>query len=200
MNKIQFDFASDEEKYFYQWLLELYNLGYIDWICPYQKSYLITDELRAERVIQMKTKTKVEEFVLTKKRSYTPDFIFKFNKKAYKLLYHDKEDGYSNRPFFYCNNNRGMIYVDVKGSFTKGLSSAITFPDRQSIMGSRFNIYVQKVIPYSSKAEQDTLFKSTFTPQLLIDTEVYAKDRKGKWKKGDSKLKYKVVKVNNFIC
>ena len=199
-SKIQFDFDSEEERYFYHWLLELYKLGYIDWICPYQKTYKITQEVKAKRLTQLKTKIKIEDFILTKKRSYTPDFIFKFNKNAYKTLYHDKKGGYEGRPFFYCNNNRGLIYIDVKGAFTQGLSSATTFPDRQSIMCDKFGIYVQKVIPYANKPKKDTLFKKTFTPKIMIDTMVYVKDRKGKWKKGDSKLKYKVTKVNDFLC
>lgn len=205
-SKINFDFDSNEEKYFYDWLIELYDLGYIDWIWAEKKTYLITNEVRSARVVQLKTKQRIEEFVLTKKRSYTPDFIFKFNENAYKFLYHDKEGGYSSRPFFYCNNNRGIIYVDVKGAFGRGLSSSATFPDRQSLMCQRFGIYVQKVIPYANKPKKETLFLKTFTPQSMIADSVYKKttvDRKTgkvKWNKGDSKLKYKVTPVKRFLC
>ena len=115
MNKIDFEFASDEEKYFYDWLCELYDQGYINWVYPKQKSYKITNEVKATRVSKLKTKDKVEQFIMTKKRTYTPDFIFQFNEKAFKKLYHNEKGGYEYRPFFYCNNNRGVIYVDVKG-------------------------------------------------------------------------------------
>jgi hypothetical protein len=205
-SKLNFEFDSDEEKYFYHWLLELHELGYIDWIWDEKKTYLITNEVCSARVTQLKTKQRIEEFILTKKRNYTPDFIFKFNKSAYKKLYHDSKGGYENRPFFYCNNNRGIIYVDVKGAFGKKLTSSITFPDRQSLMCQRFNIYVQKVIPYATKPSKDTLFKSTFTPNVMITDQVYKKtvvDRKTgkvKWKKGDSKLKYKVMTVKDYLC
>jgi len=206
MNKINFDFDSKEEEYFYDWLLELYDLGYIDWIWSEKKTYLITNEVRSARVSQLKTKQKVEEFILTKKRNYTPDFIFKFNQCAYKKLYHDKKGGYESRPFFYCNNNRGIIYVDVKGAFGGNLSSSSTFPDRQSLMCQRFNIYVQKVIPYANKPKKETLFLKTFTPRSMIADSVYKKTimnrktNKVKWRKGDSKLKYKVTTVKNYLC
>ena len=36
-NKINYTFDSKEEEYFYTWLLELYNAGYIDWIYPNKK-------------------------------------------------------------------------------------------------------------------------------------------------------------------
>jgi len=205
-SKINFNFDSDEERYFYDWLVELYDQGYIDWIWSEKKTYLITNEVRSARVAQLKTKQKKERFILTKKRNYTPDFIFKFNKKAYKKLYHDKKGGYEGRPFFYCNNNRGVIYIDVKGAFGRGLTSSATFPDRQSLMCQRFNIYVQKVIPYATKPKKETLFLKTFTPRSMIVESVYKKttlDRKTgkvKWTKGDSKLKYKVTTVKQFLC
>lgn len=198
--KINYTFESDEERYFYEWLVELYDLGYIEWIYPDKKTYKIVNNVITTRVIQQKTKEKKELFILTKERKYTPDFIFKFNDKAKALLYHDNTGGYNSRPYFYCNNNRGIIYVDVKGSFGGKLNSSITFPDRQSIMCDRFNIYVQKVIPYANKPNKQTLFRDTFTPQILIDTAVYKSTRAGKWVKGASKLKYNVTKVNEYLC
>tara|TARA_R100000951_G_scaffold67823_2_gene57284 strand:- start:401 stop:1021 length:621 start_codon:yes stop_codon:yes gene_type:complete len=206
MSKINYGFDSTEERYFYYWLVELYEIGMIDWIYSKRKTYRIVDEVKASRIIKMKTKSKTKSFILTKKRDYTPDFIFKFNDKAKGLLYYDKEEGYENRPYFYCNNNRGIIYLDIKGEFAGKLTSSITFPDRQSLMGHRFNIYVQKVIPFAKKVSKTTLFKSTFTPQKMIDEQVYSKTtvnrktNKIKWRKGDSKIKYKVTKIKEFLC
>jgi len=156
MNKINYGFDSTEERYFYDWLIELYNAGMIDWIYSERKTYRIVDEVRANRLVQLKTKSKIQSFVLTKKRDYTPDFIFKFNEKALGLFYYDQHSGYKNRPYFYCNNNRGIIYLDIKGEFAGKLNSSATFPDRQSLMGTRFNIYVQKVIPFAKKVNKTT--------------------------------------------
>jgi hypothetical protein len=202
-NKINYTFDSKEEEYFYAWLLELYNIGYIDWIYPNKKTYCVINETLSTRMAKLKTKDKYELFILTKKREYTPDFIFKFNPKAYKIFYHDSKGGYENRPYYYCNNNRGIIYIDVKGGFNGNRKSDMIFPDRQSAMVEKFNIYVQKVIPYAlgkKYINKETLFKKTFTPQIMINTEVYLNDRKNKWKKGDSKLKYKVTKLNEYLC
>ena len=197
MNKINYTFDSDEERYFYDWLIELCNLGYVDWIYSERKTFKL---IRDKKVLRL-NKKKYQEFVLTKKREYTPDFIFKFNPKAKYLFYHDKIDGYNQRPFFYCHNNRGIIYLDIKGGFNGNKSDNI-FPDRQSMMMDKFEIYVQKVIPFSlgtAGIKKQTLFKETFTPQTMINDQVYASDRVGKWRKGDSKLKYKVTKIHDYV-
>ena len=85
-NKINYTFDSKEEEYFYTWLLELYNTGYIDWIYPNKKTYCVINETLSTRMAKLKTKDKYKLFILTKKREYTPDFIFKFNPKAYKII------------------------------------------------------------------------------------------------------------------
>ena len=191
MNNLSYNFDSKEEEYFYYWLEELKNQGYIEWIFPHQKTYVVMDAV---------VKHRPKSFNLTRERKYTPDFIFKFNNKARGIFYYDEEEGYKNRPFLFCNNNRGIIYVDIKGSFTRNLSSSVTFPDRQSIMLNRYNIYVQKTIPYDvTNRKKNTLFAKTFTPDVMIKREVYKKTIKNKWNKGDSKLKYKVTKLDKFI-
>lgn len=197
-NKLQYTFDSEEEKYFYAWLLECQALGYIDWIYHKKKTYIVCREVKAERLNK-----KLESFTLTKQRTYTPDFIFKFNIKAKNLFYHDKISGYKYRPFFYCNNNRGLIYVDTKGAYN-GNKADMIFPDRQSMMADKFNIYVQKVIPFAlgdKNKNKDTLFNDTFTPASMINNKdyIYSTSKAGKWNKGESKLKFKVRKIGDYV-
>lgn len=195
MNDI-YQFDSDEEKYFYAWLLECKQYGLVDWIYDKRKTYQVCCE-----VIKSRMNKKSESFILTKKREYTPDFIFKFNQSARGKLYHDSSFGYVNRPYFYCNNNRGIIYVDVKGGFN-GRKSDMIFPDRQSLMSDRFNIYVQKVIPFilgSKNKDKSSLFVRTFTPQSMLDESIYTTSKVGKWNKGESKLKFKVTKIEDYV-
>lgn len=204
---VNYEFDSNEELYFYHWMTELYIEGYIDWIYIEEKSYLITNEVKAIRKSKLKTKVKEEQFVLSKKRIYTPDFIFKFNKKAYGKFYYDSEGMYERRPYFYCNNHRGLIYVDTKGAFVnKNMSSSYTFPDRQSIMCDRYGIYVQKIVPYANSKSKKTLFSQTFTPNQFSKDNIYLNDRLDKktglykWRKGDSKLKYPVRTLQEYLC
>jgi len=141
MINLNYKFASNEERHFYNWLLELHDKGYVEWIYSEQKTYLVFDKVYGYNP---------KQFTLIKDKYYTPDFIFKFSNKAYNLFYYDEKGGFlkKKKPFFYCNNNRGIMYIDVKGAFTRNLSSSVTFPDRQSQMANRYNIYVQKTIPY----------------------------------------------------
>ena len=66
-NKINYIFDSKEEEYFYTWLLELYNIGYIDWIYPNKKTYRVINETLSTRMAKLKTKGKYKLFILTKK-------------------------------------------------------------------------------------------------------------------------------------
>ena len=72
MNKINYGFDSTEERYFYDWLTELHNAGMIDWIYSERKTYRIVDEVRANRLVQLKTKSKIQEIY---KKSLTP-FVY----------------------------------------------------------------------------------------------------------------------------
>jgi hypothetical protein len=190
-------FDSDEERYFYHWLLELQESGYISEILEQRTYEVCSDKIVTRRSKTLK-KDKSELFILTKKREYTPDFEFNFTEKARGLFFHDVNGGYEKRPFFYIHNPDLLCIVDIKGSFTAQFNSSITFPDRQSMLMKTYNLYVQKVIPYGNKKGQTTLFNSTFTPQVMITEQVYKTNGKT-WKVGDSKLKWNVLNLDKYV-
>jgi hypothetical protein len=197
------DKINDEERYFSYWLDELIEAGYVTKKYE-QKSYVLTDEVKATRSWETKKGVKSEEFTLIPEHSYTPDFEFVFSNRAKNLFYHDTYGGYEYRPFFYCRNyfdniNNNSICIDIKGAFVQQFNSAITFPDRQAMLWQRHQIYVQKVIPFDLSGKKKTLFSLTFTPKKVIEELVYKTDKPGKWKKGDSKIKWKVKTLEEYV-
>lgn len=187
MNKQLFD--STEEDYFYEWLLELQNNSYIDYIHSNKKSY------KLNKVVLAKAKLKKKQVTLIKQKTYTPDFIIRFTEKARGIFFYDNGDEKSS--LFYCHNNRRLCYIDVKGSFTRNLTSSITFPDRQLLMYTRHNIYVNKVIPIGK--DDKCLFAKTFTPTYVDKLEKYKVKPKDKTKSvGDSKLKFPVKTLSQY--
>jgi hypothetical protein len=203
MNKTKettIDKINDEERYFSYWLDELIEAGYVTKKYE-QKSYVLTDEVKAIRSWDTKRGPKSEEFTLIPEHSYTPDFEFVFSDKSKNLFYHDQLGGYEYRPFFYCDNwpIPGKCCIDIKGAFVQQFNSAITFPDRQAMLWQRHQIYVQKVIPFDLSGKKKTLFSLTFTPKKVIEELVYKTDKQGKWKKGDSKIKWKVKTLEEYV-
>jgi len=189
---LNYSFDSEDERIFWLWLEELSSLDLVE-IKPDKESFILNDPL-TKRVMTKSKAKKVKiiekEIHLLKSKVYTPDFIFRF-----------KDSSFSNtigvesiKPALtelYTSSN-GWCYVDVKGSFTRNLTSSITFPDRQVMLYQRHDIYVNKVIPYGKKA---CLFKSTFYPEKFIQEQVY----KVGAKKGQSKLTGIINTLKEFL-
>ena len=81
------DFDSKEEEYFYWYILELKNLGFVDdW--KYQpKTFELFDKCNFSFVKKMKTKNKICENILLRKHLYTPDFGIKWNDSVRSVLF-----------------------------------------------------------------------------------------------------------------
>lgn len=114
-------------------------------------------------------------------KHYTPDFVFKFK-------CNDLRESMSK---YLLESPDGLVYVDVKGNYTKRLTSSITFPDRQAMMWDKHSVYVNKVIP-------EKLFQKTFVPNSLVKSHVYLRDSKH-GVKGQSKFKFKTINYVDFI-
>jgi len=195
---INYNFDSKEEEYFYFWIEELYTNGYISKVYPERETFLLFDKVELPWVTQLKTKVKQNSFTLIGKKSYTPDFCFEFTNKAENVFVFNSTLAVDKRKAFIDVNKSKKIYVDVKGEFGGNLSSAITFPDRQSIMWHVHETYVHKIVPFVKK-KKNCLFCDTFTPKKVSDIEIYTTTRKGKWKAGGSKIKYKQRSLKEYI-
>jgi len=194
--KINFKPENQQEEYFYYWLEELYDNGYIDYIEPERLSFNLNDELE---INYLDSKDKLKSKKLIKKRSYTPDFIFIFNDKSENIFFYKENNKSCTFPSI-SDKILNKIYVDTKGEYTKHYSSSITFGDRQVMMWYKHNIFVQIVKPYIREEGKKSLFEETFTPKKVIQKEKYLKDIPNRnIKKGDSKIKFKVKTLKEFI-
>jgi len=195
--KINYKLLNSQEEYFYFWLEELYDNGFISRIEPEQISFILNNPLNINyNKSKSKNKSVTVPMKLIKERSYTPDFIFEFTKKAENVFYFTDS---SNKQVFPFINKDNKTYVDTKGEYTKHYSSSITFGDRQAMMWDRNSIYVQIIKAYI-KEGKNCLFEQTFTPKKVLNKEKYVKDIPNKnIKKGDSKIKFKVRTLDEYL-
>lgn len=156
-----FKYDSKDEEYFHWLLLDL------------EKNKLVSD-IQVPPSFKLFDGVKLGKFIIRSK-SYTPDFKFKIDDRLSKFFY-SSSDGYT--------------YVDVKGDYTKHLSSSITFPDRQAMMWMVHNIYVNKIIPHSNKVK--CLFKDMYTPSKFVKNMQY-KNKLG------SKITYPTKTIKEFL-
>ena len=131
---------SQEERDFYEWLLEAENHGIISSIQYHSESFELSGRATMKAKKQLKTKTKdIEKFLLHPHR-YTPDFVFDWQ-------------GMFN-PFTTLQNT---TWVDVKGTFGK-YGDTKQFRINQKWVFSKFGIYINEVVP-------EKLFAKTWLPE-----------------------------------
>jgi len=171
LNNIEFD--SNEEREFFEWLLELYkvigddklyapdgiaNFGY------HTESYLLADSVEVEYYKLLKTKAKRATKAILQSLKYTPDFIFYLPEK-FAIYFRDKLN------IFPVNltvlRNHSTYIVDVKGVWGGRYNDDKYFSAIRKIVLETRGDFVNKVVPVK-------LFKKTFCPESLR----YMKNRK----------------------
>jgi hypothetical protein len=165
------NFKSDEEYYFYHYCCELKENGYIKNV-EYQKTkWVLLDKVLA-------TTVKGKNRTLLRELTYTADYTIEWEDKGIELLC-SEVDTYDHNKFFIHSN--GISEVDTKGTFSSN-NSDITFPIVQKILYSIHGVYVNKIVPMSTKKKAGLLEK-TFTPNVLISKvhKVTGKKLKPKW-------------------
>jgi hypothetical protein len=200
---INYTFDSEDEKLFYNWLEELAALDLIE-VKPDKVSFDLNESL--SRCATVKSKNKKEEFTettlnLIKVKHYTPDFIFRFKQDGFSMKLSLEHCQFAITPLL--TSSDGWCYVDVKGSFTRNLSSSITFPDRQVMLYQKHGIYVNKVIchnPKDTDKKGNCLFKATFVPLVFIENSLRKRVGKNGEQIGESKIKYKINTIQEWIA
>lgn len=141
------DFDSDEEYFFYHWLLEAEEYGLVSGIRYHVMTYPLTDNVSVTREKQLKTKTKKVERHLLYPHEYTPDFWFRLNNTVLTQ-------------FFKTSKVLEWVQmvVDVKGTFTQN-DGGRSFSINQKLMWEKYKTYVEKVVP-------EKLFKKTWVPEI----------------------------------
>lgn len=141
---------SNEEWYFYSWLIECKKLGIVlDY--EYQpKEFLLTEKFK---YVPAFGNPKKKEKHLLADHVYTADFRIVFNK-----LYGEKLSEYFKIPLEAIDTNGdAVVFVDVKGGFNR-FAGDRNFSIHQKMMWDKYKIYVQKIVP-------EDLFKKLGTPE-----------------------------------
>jgi hypothetical protein len=195
-----YNFKSKEEEYFSYYLDELKLAGYIDeWY--YEKDTFNLSESVSLPYLTFSRKKIIEkyEFILHK-ASITADFTIRWNKKAENIFYLNPVIPivFKIKDIPFRINSQDVSYVEIKAEYEGNTSSSISFPYKQKWLYSKYGIYIQKIRPFSYTKTKGILFQNTFTPEIVIGKEIYYKNCKG-GKTGESKLKYNIKSLKNFI-
>lgn len=189
-------YKNKEELYFSYYLDELKKAGIIKKYSYEEETFELSPkvEFDYQKITQLKTKLKIENKTKTlfQPCTYTPDFIIDGVKTDGKLFSYDVKD----MPIFLLSAHDGLLksFVDVKGVFAgRTNSTQYTFPLKQKWIYDKYKIYTTKIVP-------DKLFALTFTPKKVIEEEVYRRnDSKRDIKIGDSKLKFKIRTIDEYL-
>lgn len=141
---------SNEEWYFYSWLIECKKLGIVLEYEYQPKEFLLTEKFK---YVPAFGNPKKKEKHLLADHVYTADFRIVFNK-----LHGEKLSEYFKIPIEAIDaNGDAIVFVDVKGGFMMHGSDR-TFSIHQKMMWDKYKIYVQKIVP-------EDLFKKLGTPE-----------------------------------
>jgi len=205
--KLGFDESkvSKEEGYFYEWLLELKDKGYIHEI-DIQPKYHLTTPIYLPFIREHKTKTKettkVVSYSVMQGMHYTPDFnvwwnmnalgkfVFiedylipnNFNDSRLRMFFgHKFITDVIEHPHLIDFKYKRVIHtcIEIKGTFaSRQNSTAVKFPLLQKLLYDKHGVYVNKCMPLDKKKG---LFKKTFTPKSYWLTDKTKKERKLGW-------------------
>ena len=197
---------STEELYFVYYLQELKQHAFISRFEYEPFSFNLFDgkEFNVQQITKRGTTDAIVKALGV--HVYTPDFEIEWTDKALGIfIWHDYKPTVFERTkpiqAFFSTWDMNTL-VDVKGGSynSKNNNSAVTFPINQKWVWSRYERYVEKVIVSKNN---NSIFSKTFTPAKVDAEERYKRDYvvKGELigKKGDSKLKYDVRTITEFV-
>jgi hypothetical protein len=140
------DCQSDEEWFFYNWLVEARKHNLVSCIEYQPKKYELSERAAVTYEKKMKTKKKYVEKFLFHPHSYTPDFEF---------IVHPLLENFFVRSRYM---QECEVIVDVKGSFNR-YSDQKQFAINQKWVYAKYGVYIEKIVP-------EKLFKKTWCPKV----------------------------------
>jgi hypothetical protein len=175
------DFQSKEERYFYWFLVDLYNEGYISNVLYEPHTYELSEPITKTYVVKKQLKTKVKvtkgEETIQKGLVYTPDFAVHWTRKALGVFVetlntNDKLiKGQSQTKFI--GSFRGLEIItlfEVKPDFDQNNMTRYT-KVKMNWLYQRENVFINLV-------KLPSLFKKYFVPSRYLITDKSAKLRK----------------------
>lgn len=193
--KTQFD--SDEEMYFFWWLEELKEKGFIKDFELQPLPFDLSTSLWCEHRVQMKTKTKMVNEEVMPGHIYTADAFIIWNENAldrFTTLIDSEVKKKENRSMKFIlsqKDSKGQIYsfVEVKPSFDQNNMTRLAKLNQKWVW-DKLEVYVNIVIPQKH-------FNKTFTPGRFIFTNKSRVVRKIKYK--NVITLYEFCQNNGFI-
>jgi hypothetical protein len=168
---------SKEEEYFFWYVEELQEAGFIDNIKYQPKPFPLFDGAKYTFNKQLKTKSKSVTRTLLKPHQYQADFLLGWSDIAIDVFFAVNSNTDMLKLPFYAylltKNDEYRSVVDVKGTFNQN-DAWRRFSIEQKWVWDKYQIYVQKIIPQK-------LFKDTFTPSRYLLTDKSGKPRKINW-------------------
>ena len=185
------DFQSDEEWYFYHWLLELEARSLVLEIEYEPPSFQLTPKIEKTWNKKLKTKTKQLTFTKNSELIYTTDFKVKWNlSKSNGILTYNSTDSYTKRPTFYVGDS-DISYFEVKPNYDKNNMTRAA-SHKVAWVTYLYNVNIDIVKPYK-------LFEKTFTPVEYTYTQKTRKPRTKLINKVKTNLIDIITKVDFFI-
>lgn len=199
-------FDSKEEAQMSLYISELLEKGFLVGATYHPESFELSPVASIEARTGTISSEVVETINLAKKHVYSCDWklywadkadgVFFWSRKGlYKKNFFPYRKSHANNfvPFFADNN---ISYIDIKGGYVgKSNSSGVTFSINQKWTLQKYGIFVQKIVVSN---DEKGLFARTFTPRIVVSSEVYKKDTKDH-KIGESKLKYIPLLLEQWI-
>lgn len=203
MTKTIEDFKSTTELYFHLYCEELKEAGFIKDFHYELSGFPLTGKYARKYTVQGKRKVLHKEEHLLNVSTITADFTIEWTKKAENLFYLNASIPIHCKvkeiPFRLVTEKNDYLFSCLEIKPAKEMfnsASSVSFPYKQKFLQDKHNMFIQKIKPFDPK--NGLLFQDTFTPKEVIRLEVY-KVNSGLNKKGDSKLKYNIKTLEEFL-
>lgn len=198
---------SIEEKWFGYYLDELVEAGYIRKVVYQPESFQLSEDVYLHALSSVNGKVNDVRVKVLSGHKYTADWRIEWNKKAEGIFYWQSGKTYNGHfapyskryhdefiPFIVVN---GVTYVDVKGGFVgRSNTSGTTYPLNVKWTMKDTSELVQKIVV---SLDDKGIFYKTFTPSIVVNESVYKTSKHGKYAIGDSKIKYEVKTLDEYV-
>lgn len=188
---------SMEEWYFTQYLKELKEHGVIVNSYKNEVPIQLSEKVLHVYTEKMPTKDKVNTKHLLHGHVYTPDFFIEWEPKWLNLFYDRYNQGIQKKghriPFLTTPGGMDASIIEIKGNFIQ-VDKATEVSNNIKWTFDKHNIFVQKV-------KVPKIFEETFTPKAYSEDMVYKRaNSKKKIKAGDTKIKFKIVSIEDYLA
>ena len=184
-------FDSDDEKYFYWYLEELFEAGYIDIFRRCLNPYGLSQMVKYDVLTPSKNVIKKKRLGLLQRHGYTPDFEFTWTEKARGIFFHTIHEGKDLRTVSFAANDLTDIpysVIEIKPEYDKNNMTRL-FRLNQKWLFWTHKVYVQEITVCGKKKG---LFQNTFTPKKF-------QERVTPKRKQPVKINYQPVNLIDYI-